>query len=72
MALSAKARRAMPASKFGVPAARKYPIDTAARARNALGRVAQHGSAAQKAQVRKRVARKYPSIKVSGLKGKKR
>jgi len=47
-----------------------YPIDTAARARNALSRVAQHGTAAQQATVRRKVKAKYPDIEVEG-KGKK-
>lgn len=40
-----------------------YPIDTASRARNALARVSQHGTASQKASVKKAVKKKYPNIK---------
>ncbi|HEY1439807.1 MAG TPA: hypothetical protein VGF65_02980 [Mycobacterium sp.] len=66
-------RAVMGAAQFGVPARKKYRIDDAAHARNALGRVAQHGTPAEKAQVRKRVAAKYPSINVTGIsKGKKK
>jgi hypothetical protein len=41
---------------------RSYPIDTANRARNALSRVSQFGSPQLKAQVRAKVAKKYPGI----------
>lgn len=64
--LTAKRRNRMKASSFGVPSARKYPLDTAARARNALARVQQHGTATEKAQVKRRVKAKYPSIAVGG------
>jgi hypothetical protein len=55
-------RKNMAPSSFALPAQKKYRIDDAAHARNALARVAQHGSPAQKAAVKKAVARKYPSI----------
>lgn len=61
-------RAKMPASDFGVPAKKKYRIDDAAHARVALGRVAQNGSPAEKKQVQARVAKKYPSINVTGIK----
>ena len=57
-----KGRAQMPASDFGLPGPKKYRIDDAAHARNALGRVAQNGTPAQQAQVRARVKAKYPSI----------
>lgn len=59
-------RKAMPASDFGLPAQKKYRIDDAAHARDALGRVAQSGTPAQQAQVRRRVKAKYPSIGKTG------
>jgi hypothetical protein len=65
-------RKRMSAGSFGLPAQKKYRIDDPAHARNALGRVAQHGTPAQKAQVRKRVAAKYPSVKVGGAKSRAR
>lgn len=58
---AAKRKRLSPKS-FAVPGKRKYPIDTLGRARNALSRVAQHGTPAEKKQVRAAVKRKYPSI----------
>lgn len=39
--LKAKARNALAAAKFALPAARKYPIDTPDRAANAKSRAAQ-------------------------------
>lgn len=58
-----KAGRAkMAASSFAIPSERKYRLDTKAHARNALGRVAQHGTSSEKAKVRRAVKRKYPSI----------
>lgn len=58
-----KAGRAkMASSSFGVPSKKKYRIDDKPHARNALARVAQHGTPAEKKQVRAAVRRKYPSI----------
>ncbi|MFI6854497.1 hypothetical protein [Streptomyces sp. NPDC050416] len=60
--MTTRKRKSLPKSAFGVPSKRKYPLDTKGRARNALARVAQHGTSSEKAQVRKAVKRKYPSI----------
>jgi len=60
--LTAKARKAIPTSKFALPGKRAYPIADASHARNALARVSQYGSPAQKAQVRGKVRKMYPSI----------
>lgn len=68
--MTAKRRNRMKASSFGVSSKRKYPLDTAARARNALARVAQHGTSTEQAQVRKKVRARYPSIAVGGKKRK--
>lgn len=72
--LNAAQRKALPKSDFALPATRSksggeggYPIENKAHARNALARVAQHGSAPQKAEVRKRVHEKYPSIGVKNV-----
>jgi hypothetical protein len=70
--LTAAKRKAMPPGSFGLPSKKKYPIDTAGRARDALGRVAQHGGPAEKAVVRARVAKKYPGINVTGVAGQKK
>jgi hypothetical protein len=60
--LSTRARKALPKKAFGIPEKRAYPIEDPNHARNALARVSQHGTPAQKAQVRAAVHRKYPSI----------
>ena len=66
--LTAKARRAMPASSFAIPGKNgkpdAYPIPDAAHARDALARVAQNGTPAEQAQVRRAVARKFPGMKL--------
>lgn len=77
MALTAKQRQSMPRSQFALPGqgggpkgagAGSYPIDTPARARNALARGAQHASPAQQATIKRKVKAKYPSIDVGGKK----
>jgi hypothetical protein len=74
MAVPAKVRRRLPKSAFGVPSKKKYPLvsnngkPSRKRARNALSRVAQHGTPAEKTAVRRKVARRFPGIKVSGVK----
>lgn len=55
-------RKKMRRSAFALPDQRKYRIDDPAHARDALARVAQFGSPAEKAQVRKAVTKRYPSI----------
>ena len=59
--LTAKRRDALPASDFAVPG-RRYPVEDASHARNALARVSQHGSPAEKAAVRRKVHEKFPGI----------
>lgn len=64
--LSAGKRHALPTSAFALPSKRAYPVNDPNHARNALARVSQFGTPAEKAAVRSKVAQKYPSI------GKKR
>lgn len=61
--LTSRKRRRMSAKTFALPGKRKYPIPDKAHARNALARVAQHGTAAERKQVRAKVTRKYPSLR---------
>ena len=49
-----------------------YPIDTPGRARDALSRAKTNATPAQQAQIRRAVAAKYPSIKVTGTGGNTR
>lgn len=67
-AKKAKAKSRYPGVKSFALGKGHYPINTKKRARNALSRISQHGTPAQKTKVRRAVKRKYPSIKVSGLK----
>jgi hypothetical protein len=62
----------IPKSKFALPNANggsgAYPLDTVKRARNALSRIAQHGTPEQKAKVKKAVQRRYSGqINVGGV-----
>lgn len=59
MALKAKARKQLPKSAFAYPATRRYPIDTKARARNALARSAQPGTSGSYAHVAAAVRKKW-------------
>ena len=63
--LTAKKRNALPKSSFALSGGR-YPIHDAAHARNALARVAQHGTPREQAIVRAAVKRRYPDIGQGG------
>ena len=56
-------RKNLKKSSFALPEEEKYPIPDLAHARNALARVAQHGTAAEQKKVRAAVEKKYPSLK---------
>ena len=60
--LTAAQRNALPRSDFAQPSKRKYPINDKSHARNALARVSQHGTTAEKRKIRRKVAERYPSI----------
>ena len=49
-------------SDFALPEEEKYPIPDIAHARNALARVAQHGTKAEQEKVRAAVEKRYPSL----------
>jgi len=59
--LTAKARAHIKPANFALPGGR-YPINDKVHARNALARVAQHGTPAEQAKVRAAVHRKFPGI----------
>lgn len=59
--LTAATRRRIPGSSFALPG-RRYPIEDASHARNALSRVSQFGSPSERATVRSAVSRKFPGI----------
>jgi hypothetical protein len=64
--LTTKARSKLKSSSFAIPSKKpgsgSYPIPDKSHARNALARVAQHGSPSEKARVRAKVHAKYPGI----------
>lgn len=69
--LTTKRRNKLPSSSFALPGkgagpsgkgSGSYPIPDASHARNALSRVAQHGTPAEKAAVRAKVKAKFPAI----------
>lgn len=61
--LTSARRNALPPKSFAEPGKRAYPIPDKSHARNALARVSQHGTPAEKKKVRAAVKRKFPSIK---------
>lgn len=65
--LTYQERKHLPKSVFALPGKREggkggYPIPDKAHARNALARVAQHGTPEQKKTVRAKVHAKFPGI----------
>ena len=65
--LTYKARKRLPSTAFAVDGKkRKYPVHDKAHARNALARVGAHGTPEEKAEVRRKVKAKFPSIKIGG------
>ena len=59
--VSGKGRKQIKESNFAL-SGRRYPIHDESHARNALARVAQHGTPAEQAAVKRAVHRKYPGI----------
>jgi hypothetical protein len=59
--LTSKERKALPARSFAL-SGRRYPIEDASHARNALARVSQYGTPDEKEKVRAAVKRRYPGI----------
>lgn len=57
--MKAARRRKLPASAFAYPSKRAYPIDTKARARNALARAAQSKTSGSYAHVARAVRKRY-------------
>lgn len=61
--LDAKDRNSLPSGDFAGPD-RSYPVNDPSHARNALSRVSEYGDPELKARVRRKVAEKYPDIKL--------
>jgi hypothetical protein len=60
--LSTKDRKKLSKKSFALPGKRKYPIPDKAHARNALARVAQHGTPAEQKKVKAAVRKRFPSL----------
>jgi rubrerythrin len=60
--LTAAKRKKLSKSDYAIPESESYPIHDESHARNALARVSQHGSPAEKKRVRAAVKRKYPHV----------
>jgi hypothetical protein len=60
--LTTAGRKKIPTNEFALPG-RRYPVEDEAHARNALSRVSQDGTAAEKATVRGKVHRLFPGLK---------
>lgn len=69
MKLTVKDRKAMPKADFALPKEKAYPIENKAHARNALARVSEFGSPAEKSEVKAKVKEKFPSIDAKKPKG---
>ncbi len=65
MKLTSEERNKLPDSDFALPG-RRYPISDENHARDALARVAQDGTAAEKRKVRSAVRLRYPEIDQDG------
>ena len=63
--LTTAARKKIPTNEFALPC-RIYPVEDEAHARNALSRVSQDGTPAEKATVRRKVHRRFPGLKQKG------
>lgn len=59
--LTASKRNSLATGSFALPG-RRYPINDANHARNALARAAQNASPAEQAAIRRKVHAKFPSI----------
>lgn len=62
--LTYKKRKRMRSSSFALPKQRKYPIQDLSHARNALARVSAYGTKKEQGIVRRKVYKKYPSLKL--------
>jgi hypothetical protein len=59
--LTSQTRKALPSGDFALPG-RRYPVEDKNHARNALSRVSQNGTPAERAAVRRKVSAKFPGI----------
>jgi hypothetical protein len=60
--LTTKARKNLRVADFALPGKKAYPIEDLNHARDALSRVSEYGDDEEKAQVRAKVKKKFPTI----------
>lgn len=63
MKLTYQKRSRLHTSSFALPKERKYPIQDLSHARSALARVSAFGTKKEQAIVRRKVLKKYPSLR---------
>lgn len=68
--LKAKKRNSLPDSSFALPSQRKYPIHDREHGANALARVTQNGTPAERKTVKAAVCKRYPDLPACGGDGK--
>jgi len=61
--LSYRKRKNLLKTSFAIPKDKSYPLIDEAHAKNALARVSQFGTSAEKKKVRNAVKKKFPKIK---------
>lgn len=59
---TAASKRPKSRSAYAIPEKKKYPLDSLARARNAIARVQQHGTPEEKRRVFAAIRRRYPAL----------
>lgn len=70
--LTAKRRKRLKASTFGIPSERKYPMNDITHARLAVAMSAAHETPAVARKVALKAKKRFPSIQVASLKRKRR
>ena len=70
--LTVKKRNALSKMSFAEPDKRKYPMEDSNHAKNALARVSQFGTEAEKKEVRAKVHARYPAIGKKTVANKKK
>ena len=64
--LTTKQRHKIPTKDFGLPEKKAYPLENANHARNALARASQFATPAEEAEIKAKVAKRFPGIKQGG------
>lgn len=70
--IKAAKRNKLPKSAFALPSKRKYPIDTKKRAKAALSYAARSDTEGAYSTIRAKVLKRYPSLKKTTRKRKKK